>query len=118
MTCHRRIDPVGFVLENYDPVGRWRTDWPKGAGKIDPTGVLPDGTPINDVADFKSWLTANVDQFSECLAEKLMTYATGRLPNYTERKEIAKIVKENHQNGNGFRDLMLALVESETFRTK
>jgi len=80
--------------------------------------VLPDGTPINDVADFKSWLTANVDQFSECLAEKLMTYATGRLPNYTERKEIAKIVKENHQNGNGFRDLMLALVESETFRTK
>ena len=118
MVCHRRIDPVGFVLENYDPVGRWRTEWPKGAGKIDPTGVLPDGTPVNDVADFKSWLTANVDQFSECLAEKLMTYATGRLPNYTERKEIAKIVKENHQNGNGFRDLMLALVESETFRTK
>lgn len=118
MVCHRRIDPVGFVLENYDPVGRWRTEWPKGAGEIDPTGVLPDGTPINDVVDFKRWLTANVDQFSECLAEKLMTYATGRLPNYTERKEIAQIVMLNHQNGKGFRDLMLALVGSETFRTK
>jgi hypothetical protein len=116
--CHKRIDPVGFVLENYDPVGRWREDWPKGAGKIDPSGTLPDGTPINDVVDFKRWLTANVDQFSQCLAEKLMTYATGRVPNYAERKEIAGIVKANHGSGNGFRDLVLGLVESETFRTR
>jgi hypothetical protein len=117
-TCHQRIDPVGFVLENYDPVGRWREQWPKGAGKIDPTGVLPDGTPIKDVVDFKRWLTGNVDQFSECLSEKLMTYATGRVPNHAERKEIEELVKANHGNGNGFRDLMLALIESETFRTK
>ena len=117
-TCHRRIDPVGFVLENYDPVGRWREKWPKGAGKIDPTGVLPDGTPIKNVVDFKRWLTGNVDQFSECLSEKLMTYATGRVPNYSERKQIEKIVTANHETGNGFRDLMLALIESETFRTK
>ena len=117
-TCHQRIDPVGFVLENYDPVGRWRENWPKGGGKIDPTGVLPDGTPIKDAVDFKRWLTANVDQFSECLSEKLMTYATGRVPNHAERKEIGKVVKANHENGNGFRDLMLALIESETFRTK
>lgn len=116
--CHKRIDPVGFVLENYDPVGRWRENWPKGAGKIDPAGVLPDGTPIKNVVDFKRWLTANVDQFSECLSEKLMTYATGRVPNHSERKEIEKIVHANHENGNGFRDLMLALIESETFRTK
>ena len=116
--CHKRIDPVGFVLENYDPVGRWRMDWPKGGGKIDPTGVLPDGTPIEDVVDFKRWLTGNVDLFSQCLAEKLLTYATGRLPNYVERKEIAGIVRANHENGNGFRDLVLALIESETFRTK
>lgn len=117
-SCHKRIDPVGFVLENYDPVGRWRTEWPKGAGKIDPTGVLPDGTPIKNVIDFKLWLTGNVDQFSECLSEKLMTYATGRVPNHAERKEIERIVIANHKHGNGFRDLMLALIESETFRTK
>lgn len=116
--CHKRIDPVGFVLENYDPVGRWRENWPKGAGKIDPTGVLPDGTPIQNVVDFKRWLTGNADQFSECLSEKLMTYATGRVPNHSERKEIEKIVKANHEKGNGFRDLMLALIKSETFRTK
>ena len=47
-----------------------------------------------------------------------MIYATGRVPNYAEKREIEKIVKENRENGNGFRDLVLALIESETFRTR
>ena len=80
--------------------------------------TLPDGTEIRDAVEFKSWLVSEIDQFSECLAQKLMTYATGRLPNYSERKEIATIVRTNHERGNGFRDLILALIESETFRTK
>lgn len=116
--CHKRIDPVGFVLENFDPVGRWREEWPKSGTKIDSSSTLPDGTEIADVTDFKAWLVENVDQFSCCLAEQLMTYATGRVPNYRERKEIEEIVEANHKNGNGFRDLVLALIESETFRTK
>ncbi len=116
-TCHESIDPLGFVLENYDPVGRWREHWPKSSAKIDPTGVLPDGTTIADVVDLKHWVVENIDLFSQCLAEKLMTYATGRAPNYAERREIETIVKKNHQNGNGFRDLVLALIESRTFRT-
>ena len=86
-TCHQRIDPIGFMLENDDPVGRWRTQWPKGNAKIDASGVLPDGTRIRDVVDFKRWLTKNVDRFSRCLAEKLMVYATGRELNYAERHE-------------------------------
>jgi hypothetical protein len=47
-----------------------------------------------------------------------MTYAAGREPNYVERKEIARIVEANHESGNGFRDLLLALIDSEMFRTK
>ncbi|MEM9018617.1 MAG: DUF1588 domain-containing protein, partial [Verrucomicrobiota bacterium] len=116
--CHRKIDPVGFVLENFDPVGRWRTDWPLIDTPIDATGVLPDGTKIEDYLDFKRWMVENVNLFSECLSEKLLTYATGRVPNYSERKEIASIVEANHEDGNGFRDLVFALIESETFRTK
>ena len=116
--CHRKIDPVGFVLENFDPVGRWRKEWPGINQTIDASSTLPDGTAINDVVDFKAWLVKNIDQFSRCLAEKLMTYATGRVPNYSERKEIATIVATNHQTKNGFRDLLLALVGSDTFRTK
>jgi hypothetical protein len=115
--CHKRIDPIGFVLENYDPVGRWRERWPKSNAKIDPSGVLPDGTPIGDVVELKRWLVENIDQFSQCLSEKLMTYATGRVPNYAERREIAGIVKANQDGGGGFRDLILALIESRTFRT-
>ncbi|MGK0240757.1 MAG: hypothetical protein ACI92G_004248, partial [Candidatus Pelagisphaera sp.] len=56
--------------------------------------------------------------FSQCLSEKLLTYATGRVPNYAEKKEIETIVLENHKNGNGFQDLLLALISSDTFRTK
>ena len=106
------------MLENYDPVGRWRTTWPKSKVKIDATGILPDGTVIKDVVDFKHWLVEDIDQFSTCLAEKLMIYATGRIPNYRERSEIEKIVQINFQDGNGFKDLILALIESEVFRTK
>ena len=116
--CHRKIDPVGFVLENFDPVGRWREKWPVIDQKIDASSTLPDGTKIKDYLDFKAWLVDNIDLFSECLAEKLLTYATGRVPNYSERKEIESIVALNTIDGNGFRDLLLALIDSQTFRTK
>ncbi|MGB1129835.1 MAG: DUF1588 domain-containing protein [Haloferula sp.] len=116
-SCHRSIDPLGFVLENYDPVGRWRNQWPKG-GKIDASGTLPDGTSIKDVVDLKRWLAGNIDVFSDCVATKLMTYATGRVPNYREHQIIQQVVRDNHADGNGFRSLILALIESEVFRAK
>jgi hypothetical protein len=116
--CHERIDPIGFMLENYDPVGRWRERWPKSNARINAGGTLPNGAPAKDVSDLKKWLLGNTNVFSECLAEKLMIYATGRKPNYAERKEIEKLVEANRENGNGFRDLILTLVQSETFQTK
>ena len=116
--CHKRIDPIGFVLENFDPVGRWRENWPGKNVPVDATGILPDGTEIANYLDFKAWLVENVDLFSECLAEKLLTYATGRVPNYSEREEIEAIVRANEARGGGFRDLLIDLVDSETFRTK
>lgn len=116
--CHRKIDPVGFILESFDPVGRWREEWPEIEVPIDTATTLPDGTEIKDIVEFKAWLVDHIDQFSQCLAEKLMTYATGRLPNYSERIELGQIVEANREKGNGFRDLVLALIQSETFRTK
>lgn len=116
--CHRRIDPLGFVLENYDPVGRWRKTWPDSKVEVDAAGVLPDGTAVAGPTEFKAWLVANIDRFSRCVAEKLLSYATGRQLNYAERREVADIVATNRQAGNGFRDLVMALVVSETFRAK
>ena len=114
--CHQHIDPIGFVLENYDPVGRWRDAWPGGT-EVDPTGTLPDGTEIKDVVDLKLWLADNVELFGQCLSEKLMIYATGRVPNYREKKEIEQIVRENIDGGEGFHDLILDLIASETFQS-
>jgi hypothetical protein len=116
--CHQHIDPIGFVLESYDPVGRWRTEWPGSGTTIDTAAVLPDGTEIANAIDFKKWTVENIDLFSECLAEKLMIYATGRVPNFAEKREISQIVKRNRANSHGFRDLFLDLLESETFRTR
>ncbi len=114
--CHQRIDPIGFVLENYDPVGRWRKEWPNSGATIDSAAVLPDGTEITNAIDFKAWLVENIDLFSVCVSEKLLTYATGRVPNYAERHAIKEIVKKNRENGQGFRDLVLDLIDSPIFR--
>jgi mono/diheme cytochrome c family protein len=116
--CHRHIDPIGFALENFDPVGRWRDKWPKVNAPIDSSGVLFDGTRIDGYLDFKKWLVANIDLFSECLAEKLMIFATGRVPSYAEQVEIAQIVDRVEAEEGGFRDLLVALIESRMFRMR
>jgi hypothetical protein len=117
-TCHRRIDPIGLMLENFGPVGNWRETWPKSGKAIDPSSVLPDGTQIDDVIDFKLWVVDHIDLFSNCLAQKQMTYATGRVLSHSEKHEIESIVKTNHLKGNRFKDLVLDLIESKTFQTK
>jgi len=76
--------------------------------------VLPDGTRVGDAVELKRWLVANIDIFSATFGEKLLTYATGRVPNFAEKREIRAIVAEKR----GARDLMLALIGSETFRTR
>jgi hypothetical protein len=129
-TCHRKIDPVGFALENFDPIGRWRTHYPKYAtdanGKtitkngapVSAASTLPDGTEIRDVRDLKTHLETRIDRFAFCLGEKLLTYATGHPPNFAQREEIREIVKRFADEDGGFQDFIVALVKSETFRTK
>lgn len=122
--CHREIDPLGFALENFDPVGRWRTTYPNfrsdQAGTetqaVDATGVLPDGTPIRDITDLKRWLASHPEKFACCLSEKLMAYATGRDLSYREKRLIEEIVRNERENNYRFRDLLIALVQSDVFR--
>ncbi|MEM1069788.1 MAG: DUF1588 domain-containing protein, partial [Planctomycetota bacterium] len=127
--CHREIDPLGFVLENYDPIGRWRDAYPiysdeGGSSKtkdglpVDATGTLPTGEQLTDVTDLKQYLSEHPSRFARCLSEKLLTYATGRSLNYRERKMVADIVEEARRNDLKFADLVVDLVTSEVFRTK
>ncbi len=128
--CHRDIDPLGFALESFDPVGRWREHYPifgedadgkttKREGQVvQSAGVLPNGTELTDVRDLKQWIADNPEIFANCLAQKLLTYATGRKLNFRERKIVAEIVKDQTKNNLRFRELVQALVQSEVFRTK
>lgn len=127
--CHQKIDPPGFVLENFDPVGRWRDFYPvykkqddriatRKGQPVDATSRMPDGTELKDAADLKRYLVENIDIFSRCLTGKLLTYATGRPTSFGDRKVIDQIIRDVRTEGNGFADLIVAVVQSESFRTK
>lgn len=130
-SCHRKIDPIGFALENYGPLGQWRSHYVvwteddkgktvrKNGAVVDPTGEYPGGVTFSGPADLRDYVLENIDQFGRCLSEKLLTYAMGRRPSYAERDEIKKLVDANLRSPKrGFRDLLLALIQSETFRTR
>ena len=140
--CHNHIDPVGMVLENFDPIGRWRDHYPiytkppdgqetlteqfySSVGKgvidgppVDAMGILADGTRLEDVTDLKRYLLERIDLFSRCLTEKLMVYGTGRPLSYGDGRLTDEIVALTAEQGNGFRDLVVNVVQSEAFNTR
>jgi hypothetical protein len=115
--CHRKIDPLGFALENFDAIGNWREKYP-GGKKIEASGELPSGQEFVDIQDFKQTLVERRDQFATALATKLLSYATGRQAQPADRRHIEQIVKELASRGDGMRDLVELVVLSEPFRSK
>jgi cytochrome c553 len=120
--CHRKIDPPGFALENFDAVGAWREKYDAaGDGKalaIDPAGQLPDGRAFADVAGLKTLLKSRLDQFAHCLTEKLLSYALGRMLTPADRPRVSRIAAEARSQGYGLRDLVLLVVRSEPFQRR
>ena len=115
--CHRSIDPLGFALENFDPVGRWRESYGK-QGKIDASGELPNGKRFRDVSELKKILLEQKHQFAAALTGKLLAYALGRHTEPGDRPHIDRILKELDERNDGFRDLITRVVLSEPFRSK
>ena len=115
-SCHQKIDPYGFALENFNAIGGWRENY-SGDHKIDPSGDLPTGEKFQGVTDFRTLLIAKHEQFTRALTEKLLTYALGRGPDFTDRAVIDGILKNLSANKSGFKDLIRAVVLSESFGT-
>jgi hypothetical protein len=121
--CHRKIDPLGYALESFDPIGRWRTKYakPKGsnsAPKVDPSGMLPSGESFEDFASFKELLvTQRRDRFVRNLAEKLLTYTTGRHMERGDQFEIDDIVARVDSGGGGLRTMVTEVLNSNLFRS-
>lgn len=130
--CHKSIDPPGFALESFDPVGAYRevylrwhvSNAEKGWGrvaegaKVDPAGETAEGERFTDVRDFKRLLLERRDDFAHCLTEKLLSYALGREMGFGDRDSLAAVVRQAHSGGNGLRTLIHAVVQSETFATR
>jgi hypothetical protein len=125
--CHNKIDPLGFALENYNAAGQWRTQ--EGFGykgrvgkndpKIDASSKLPDGTPINGIADLQRALIKKDELFYGCLTRKLMTYAYGRELALSDETHVKNIVHELEQPGkDNLPQLIELIVLSEPFQTK
>jgi hypothetical protein len=137
-SCHAKIGPPGFALEEFDVIGGWRDRY-RSLGKgdpaprknidpvinigfrlgprVDPSGVLPDGRKFTGFAEFRSLLAADRDRLAANLARQLAVYATGRGAGFSDRDAMAAIVAAANKNGGGIRTLVYALVESQLFQS-
>jgi hypothetical protein len=113
-TCHDRIDPIGFGLENYDPLGRWRTE--DGGQPIDAKGELPDGTRFDGPEQLKAILLGRKDQFVRHLTSKVLGYALGRGLTAADSCVVEEIVARLRQNDYKSHVLIEGIVLSVPFR--
>lgn len=118
--CHVKIDPAGFALENFDPVGLWREQYgtKKTSAKVDPAGVTPEGEEFGGIGEWKRIYAAKPDLLTEAFAQQLLTYATGAPPRFSDREAIAKIVATAREEDYGMRTIIHAVLGSEVFKSK
>ena len=112
--CHRRIDPLGFALENFDPIGRWRERY-ENKSKIDSSGQLPSGHTFEDVVGLKEVLLGRKEFFARMLTEKLLAYGLGRRVELADRAEIDGIMEQVASDNYPMRNLIESVVVSEAF---
>jgi hypothetical protein len=114
--CHSAMDPIGFSLENFDAVGRWRD---RDAGKtIDTSGVLPGGITFDGVAGLKKVLSSRPELFVSAFTEKLMMYAAGRNVQYYDMPAVRKVVRDSAKENFTFASLVLNIVKSAPFQMR
>jgi hypothetical protein len=115
--CHEKMDPLGFAMENFDAVGRWRTK--DGPYEIDASGVLPDGQSFNGPAELRqTLLNSRRDDFARCVTEKMLTYALGRGVERTDAAYVDEIVRALAEGQYKFSSLVLAIIHSDPFQKR
>jgi hypothetical protein len=115
-SCHALMDPIGFAMENFDAVGKWReidADAP-----IDASGVLPDGTRIDGLAGLKQALLAKPERFASAVTEKLLMYALGRNLQYYDGSAVRRIVRDAARSQYTFSALVSGIVKSVPFQMR
>ncbi len=122
--CHRKIDPLGFGLETFDPIGRWRATYakPKGkssAPKVDSSGEFGSGETYTNFHEFKAILvTSRWDMFTRHLIKQVLSYATGRHLEAVDEFVIEDIFQAVKKDGYGLRTLLVECLTSEIVRSR
>ena len=112
-SCHKRMDPIGFALENYDAIGAWR-DQDQGMA-IDTAAEFPDGSKVNGVLELKKMLWNKKNEFVEGFAEKMLTFALGRGVEYYDGAVVKTIADACAKNDYSMTTLMVEIVKSYPF---
>jgi hypothetical protein len=114
--CHKVMDPVGFALENFDAIGRWRT---KDDGvAIDPSGTMYNGVKVDGVVGLRNMIASQPDIFAGVMTERMLTYALGRGLDYSDMPVVRKIVRGAAARNYRFSALVLGVVTSPAFQLK
>lgn len=115
--CHRKMDPLGLAMENFDHIGAWRDRYSKKL-PINPAGEMPDGAIFDGADGIRAYLKARPEQFTHCLTEKMLTYALGRRLGFTDRDDLDQIVKTVKESNYSLRELVHQIAASKVFQTK
>ncbi|QEG02407.1 hypothetical protein Mal15_65280 [Stieleria maiorica] len=118
--CHRKIDPIGFALESFDPIGSVRHHYSGSDGeptnKVDTSGMLPSGESFADIVELKQLLLKQKDQVAKCLTQKMLTYALGRELGFQDRPVVESVLDAFVERDGGLRDLVELIVTSDVFK--
>jgi hypothetical protein len=115
-SCHARMDPIGFAMENFDAVGRWRDH--DGGSAIDASGVFPNGVTFNGMAGLKNVLLADRQQFVNTVASKLLMYSLGRNLQYYDEPTVRAIVRHSAVSNHTMASLVMGVVKSPQFQMR
>ncbi|MGC6565791.1 MAG: DUF1588 domain-containing protein, partial [Akkermansiaceae bacterium] len=119
-SCHRKMDVIGFGLENFDTTGAWRITEKVGRKQIpiEPGGVLPGGEAFADVSELKRLLLAHEDRLAEELVESVLAYGLGRTVEFSDADDVEAILAELKPSGYPLRDLVKEVALSPLFKKK
>lgn len=127
--CHRHIDPPGFALESFDPIGGWREryraisdnekkkQW-TAAAPVDASGVLPDDNAFDDIRQFRTHIASDPATLARAVAAQLVAYGTGAPVSFADRAEIEAIVTRAASRDHGFRSILHEIIQSPLFLHK
>jgi hypothetical protein len=115
-SCHKIMDPIGFSLENFDLVGKWRAN--DGGAPIDASGQMVDGTKLTGPASLREALLSRSDVFVSTLTQKLMTYGVGRALKYYDMPTVRAITADAGRKDDRFSAIVIGIVKSAPFQMK